>query len=129
MSRSISGAPGQLLVKATNSIAEFPFMVSSDEVDLSLDASSGFSLVPSFWTAPSDHVSTGLVAVLGRLLNSRQTNTPFCRGVDTHARSMAKTCLISRARSAPAPRRGRRSSVLPSTAAETMPARLNTSAM
>ncbi|XAS64818.1 DUF3883 domain-containing protein [Micrococcaceae bacterium Sec5.8] len=44
ISRSISGSLRTILVKATNSLAEFPFMVSSDEVDLSLDASSGFRL-------------------------------------------------------------------------------------
>lgn len=48
LSRSLSGSPKTILVKATNSVAEFPFMVSSDEVDLSLDAAAGFRLYRVF---------------------------------------------------------------------------------
>lgn len=48
LSYSASGAIKTISVKATNSISEFPFMVSSDEIDLSLDLSTGFHLYRVF---------------------------------------------------------------------------------
>lgn len=57
-SYSATGDTKTISVKATNSLSEFPFMVSSDEIDLSLDPSVGFHLYrvfglrhrPSFYT-------------------------------------------------------------------------------
>lgn len=48
LSYSRSGKVKTISVKATNSVAEFPFKVSSDEVDLSLDLSAGFQLYRVF---------------------------------------------------------------------------------
>lgn len=78
MSRSISGAPRTILVKATNSIAEFPFMVSSDEVDLSLDASSGFRLYRVFGLRhrPGFYRLSGSLKAAAQLTASEYTVLP-----------------------------------------------------
>jgi hypothetical protein len=48
LSSSSSGDLKSIIVKATNSVSEFPFFVTADEVDMSSDASSGFHLYRVF---------------------------------------------------------------------------------
>lgn len=48
ISRSSSGTAKTIVVKGTNSLAEYPFRVSTDEIDLSLDSSCNFRLYRVF---------------------------------------------------------------------------------
>lgn len=78
LSRSISGALRTIVVKATNSIAEFPFVVSSDEVDLSLDATVGFRLyrVYGLRNRPSFYKLKGSIKATAQLTASDYTVLP-----------------------------------------------------
>ena len=78
LSRSLSGAPKTIVVKATKSIAEFPFMVSSDEVDLSLDTTVGFRLYRVFGlrNRPSFYRLKGSLKATAQLTASDYTVLP-----------------------------------------------------
>lgn len=71
VSKFPSGAEKSIVVKPTNSIAEFPFIVTADEVDLSSDPSVGFQLYRVFGMRHRP----GFYILKGNLRSSAQLTT------------------------------------------------------
>jgi hypothetical protein len=77
-SYSAEGELKTISVKATNSLAEFPFMLSSDEIDLSLDPSAGYHLYRVFGLRhrPSFYVLRGNLKASAQLTATDYTALP-----------------------------------------------------